>query len=297
MNVQPLHLDEEFSKGTIHGQRVVNSLFTVALIGAFHVPELTMGTTLGNLGYDSIKFPHPVFHGDTLRGETTIVNKRESSQPDRLGDRLVPPRRHQPARRGRRRHDPGRPHGEADHDPNALAKETIMTATTTAQHPLRDWVPATRTLLIGDRDGGARGRHLGRVQPGHRGGHRDRRRRVRPTRSTRRSMAARAAFPTWAALSGEERVAAHPPLRRRARGGRRPAAPVDRQRGRYAGLPGGVPPGQDGGRRAPALGGRGGQGRPDDAPRRLRQAAPDAERRRATSRSAWSPRSPGTTTR
>lgn len=79
MNVQPLHLDEEFSKGTIHGQRVVNSLFTVALIGAFHVPELTMGTTLGNLGYDSIKFPHPVFHGDTLRGETTILKKRESA--------------------------------------------------------------------------------------------------------------------------------------------------------------------------------------------------------------------------
>jgi acyl dehydratase len=79
MNVQPLHLDEEFAKKSIHGQRVVNSLFTVALIGAFHVPELTLGTTLGNLGYDKIKFPHPVFHGDTLRGETTIVDKRESS--------------------------------------------------------------------------------------------------------------------------------------------------------------------------------------------------------------------------
>ena len=52
MNIQPLHLDEEFCKTTIHKQRVVNSLFTVALIGAFHVPELTMGTTLGNLGYD-----------------------------------------------------------------------------------------------------------------------------------------------------------------------------------------------------------------------------------------------------
>ena len=51
MNVQPLHLDEEFCKTTIHKQRVVNSLFTVALIGAFHVPELTMGTTLGNLGF------------------------------------------------------------------------------------------------------------------------------------------------------------------------------------------------------------------------------------------------------
>jgi acyl dehydratase len=79
MNVQPLHLDEEFAKGTVHGQRVVNSLFTVALIGAFQVPELTMGTTLGNLGYDKITFPHPVFHGDTLRGETTILNKRESA--------------------------------------------------------------------------------------------------------------------------------------------------------------------------------------------------------------------------
>ncbi|WP_411732739.1 MaoC family dehydratase [Paeniglutamicibacter sp.] len=78
MNLQPLHLDEEFSKNSIHGQRVLNSLFTVALIGAFHVPELTMGTTLGNLGYDSIKFPNPVFHGDTLRAETTIIKKRES---------------------------------------------------------------------------------------------------------------------------------------------------------------------------------------------------------------------------
>lgn len=78
MNVQPLHLDEEFAKKSIHGQRVLNSLFTVALIGAFHVPELTMGTTLGNLGYDKITFPNPVFHGDTLRGETTILDKRES---------------------------------------------------------------------------------------------------------------------------------------------------------------------------------------------------------------------------
>ncbi|WP_211225730.1 MaoC family dehydratase [Nocardioides alkalitolerans] len=85
MNLAPIHLDEEYCKGTIHGQRVLNSLFTVALIGAFHVPELTMGTTLGNLGYDKIKFPHPVFHGDTLRAETTIVDKRESKTRDDSG--------------------------------------------------------------------------------------------------------------------------------------------------------------------------------------------------------------------
>ncbi|TDD82145.1 MaoC family dehydratase [Saccharopolyspora karakumensis] len=85
MNLQPLHLDEEFAKKSVHGARVVNSLFTVALIGAFHVPELTMGTTLGNLGYDKIQFPHPVFHGDTLRAETTILDKRESTSRDDSG--------------------------------------------------------------------------------------------------------------------------------------------------------------------------------------------------------------------
>ena len=78
MNVQPLHLDEEFAKTTIHGQRLVNSLFTLALVNAYQVPELTMGTTLGNLGYEEVRFPNPVFHGDTLRGKTTILGKRLS---------------------------------------------------------------------------------------------------------------------------------------------------------------------------------------------------------------------------
>jgi acyl dehydratase len=78
MNVQPLHLDEEFAATTIHGRRLVNSLFTLALVNAYQVPELTMGTTLGNLGYEEVRFPNPVFHGDTLRGETTVLDKRLS---------------------------------------------------------------------------------------------------------------------------------------------------------------------------------------------------------------------------
>lgn len=85
MNVQPLHLDEEFAKTTVHGQRVVNSLFTLALIGAFTVPDTTFGTTLGNLGYEKVEFPAPVFHGDTLRGETTILKKRLSKSRDDAG--------------------------------------------------------------------------------------------------------------------------------------------------------------------------------------------------------------------
>ena len=85
MNVQPLHLDEEFAKTTVHGQRVVNSLFTLALIGGMTVPDTTFRTTLGNLGYDKIEFPAPVFHGDTLRAETTITDKRLSKSRDDAG--------------------------------------------------------------------------------------------------------------------------------------------------------------------------------------------------------------------
>jgi acyl dehydratase len=84
MNPQPLHLDVEFAKLTIHGRPLFNSLFTLALIGGMSVHDLTFGTTLGNLGYDKVAFPNPVFHGDTLRAETTILDRRESkSKPDR----------------------------------------------------------------------------------------------------------------------------------------------------------------------------------------------------------------------
>lgn len=77
-NTQPLHLDEEFAKGTIHGARLVNSIFTLGLVVGVGVTELTLGTTLGNLGFEDISFPAPVKVGDTLRGETVIADKRES---------------------------------------------------------------------------------------------------------------------------------------------------------------------------------------------------------------------------
>ena len=84
MNTQPLHLDEEFSKTTQHGQRIVNSIFTLGLMVGMSVTTLTLGTTLGNLSMTDIKFPRPVFHGDTLRAETRIIDKRASrTKPDR----------------------------------------------------------------------------------------------------------------------------------------------------------------------------------------------------------------------
>jgi acyl dehydratase len=83
MNPQPLHLDAEFAKTTEHGRQVVNGLFTVALTAGLSVFDTTLGTTAGNLAYTEMTHVAPVFIGDTLRSETTILSKRESkSRPD-----------------------------------------------------------------------------------------------------------------------------------------------------------------------------------------------------------------------
>jgi acyl dehydratase len=78
MNPAPLHLDAEYCKTLPYGRPLVNSLFTVALIGGMTVPDLVFRTSLGNLGYTHIEFPKPVFAGDTIRAESTILDKRES---------------------------------------------------------------------------------------------------------------------------------------------------------------------------------------------------------------------------
>ena len=84
MNIAPLHLDVEYAKTLPYGRPLVNSLFTMALIGGMTVPDLVYRTSLGNLGYTDVQFPKPVFAGDTLRAETEIVDKRESrSDPTR----------------------------------------------------------------------------------------------------------------------------------------------------------------------------------------------------------------------
>src|SRR5215472_13193464 len=83
MNVQPLHLDEEFAKGTEFGQRIVNSLFTLGLMIGITVNDTTLGTTIANLGMTDVRFPKPVFHGDTLKMKTKVISVRESkSRPD-----------------------------------------------------------------------------------------------------------------------------------------------------------------------------------------------------------------------
>ena len=85
MNTQPLHLNEDFANKHSHfGQRIVNGIFTLGLAVGITVPDLTEGTIVANLGYETVKHPHPLFHGDTLYVETEVIDKRLSrSKPDR----------------------------------------------------------------------------------------------------------------------------------------------------------------------------------------------------------------------
>jgi acyl dehydratase len=84
-NPQPLHIDHHFSAQTEWGKPLVNSLFTLGLMIGVSVGDTTIGTTVGNLGMTEVKFPKPVFHGDTIRCTTEIVAKRESKSRGDVG--------------------------------------------------------------------------------------------------------------------------------------------------------------------------------------------------------------------
>lgn len=84
LNPQPLHIDRHFCETeTEFGQPLVNSLFTLGLMIGISVNDTTVGTTIANLGMTDVRFPAPLFHGDTVHVETEIIGKRESrSRPD-----------------------------------------------------------------------------------------------------------------------------------------------------------------------------------------------------------------------
>lgn len=83
-NPAALHLDEEYCREhTEFGTRVVNSAFTLGLMVGISVGDTTLGTTVANLGWDEVRFPKPLFHGDTVHIESEVVGMRESkSRPN-----------------------------------------------------------------------------------------------------------------------------------------------------------------------------------------------------------------------
>ncbi|MFP5394684.1 MAG: MaoC family dehydratase [Alphaproteobacteria bacterium] len=82
-NPAQLHLDAEYMKDSEYGQVLVNSCFTLSLMVGVSVGDTTLGTAVANLGWDEVRFPKPVFVGDTLNIVTEVVELRGSkSRPD-----------------------------------------------------------------------------------------------------------------------------------------------------------------------------------------------------------------------
>jgi acyl dehydratase len=85
MNPAPMHLDAEYAAASEFGQVLVNSMFTAALVVGLSVSELTLGTIIAQLGMSNVRFPAPVFVGDTIRVESEVVEARESASRPAAG--------------------------------------------------------------------------------------------------------------------------------------------------------------------------------------------------------------------
>jgi len=82
-NPAAIHIDAEYAKGTEFGKPIMNSAFTLGLMVGISVSDTTLGTTVGNLGWDEVRFPRPIFPGDTMHVETEVLETRDSkSRPD-----------------------------------------------------------------------------------------------------------------------------------------------------------------------------------------------------------------------
>ena len=82
-NPATLHLDAHAMQASEFGRPIMNSCFTLGLMVGISVNDTTHGTTVANLGWDKVRFPQPLFQGDTVRIETEVLECRESrSRPD-----------------------------------------------------------------------------------------------------------------------------------------------------------------------------------------------------------------------
>lgn len=77
-NPAAIHIDVEYAKTTEFGRPLMNSAFTLGLMVGISVGDTTLGTTVGNLGWDDVRFPRPLFAGDTIHVESTVLEKRTS---------------------------------------------------------------------------------------------------------------------------------------------------------------------------------------------------------------------------
>jgi acyl dehydratase len=82
-NPAPLHIDAEYMKSSEFGKPIVNSCLTLGFMVGISIGDTTVGTTVANLGWDEVRFPKPLFHGDTIHVETEVLELRDSkSRPN-----------------------------------------------------------------------------------------------------------------------------------------------------------------------------------------------------------------------
>jgi acyl dehydratase len=78
-NPAPLHIDREYMRAhSEFGEPLINSFFTLGLMVGISINDTTLGTTVANLGLDDVRFPHPLFVGDTVHVETEVLALRPS---------------------------------------------------------------------------------------------------------------------------------------------------------------------------------------------------------------------------
>lgn len=85
MNPASVHLDAHANTDTEFGQRLVNSLLTLSTLVGLSVSQLTQKTLIANLGFTEVRFPTPVFSGDTLYAESEVLEKRLSNSRPHAG--------------------------------------------------------------------------------------------------------------------------------------------------------------------------------------------------------------------
>lgn len=78
MNTHPLHFDNEYAAKSEFGRPLVNSCLTLSIVVGMSVSDISQ-KAIGNLGWDAIKLTAPVFCGDTLYAESTVLSVRESA--------------------------------------------------------------------------------------------------------------------------------------------------------------------------------------------------------------------------
>jgi acyl dehydratase len=84
MNQHPLHFDREYGAKTEFGQVLVNSCLTISLVTGMSVSDISQ-KTIANLGWDKVRLTGPVFVGDTLYAESTVLAIRESASRPNQG--------------------------------------------------------------------------------------------------------------------------------------------------------------------------------------------------------------------